>query len=38
LKAIAYQRGQTIYQIKQGLLSNYLMAQLKRPAIAMVLA
>ncbi|MGF1459571.1 MAG: transposase [Leptolyngbyaceae cyanobacterium] len=38
LKAIAYQRGQTIDQIKHGLLANYLMQQLKRPAITMVLA
>jgi hypothetical protein len=35
---MAYQRGQTIYQIKHGLLSNYLMTQLKQPAISMVLA
>jgi hypothetical protein len=38
LKTIAYQRGQTIDQIKHGLLSNYLIAQLKQPAISMVLA
>ncbi len=38
LKTIAYQSAQTIYQIKHGLLSDYLMAQLKQPAIAMVLA
>nr|WP_225895970.1 hypothetical protein [Dendronalium phyllosphericum] len=33
LKEIAYKTGQTIYQIKHGLLSNYLVEQLKRPAI-----
>jgi hypothetical protein len=38
LKTLAYQRGQRIYQIKHGLLSNYLMAQLKQPANSMVLA
>lgn len=38
LKTIAYQEGHTIYQIKHGMLANYLIAQLKRPAIAMVLA
>jgi hypothetical protein len=38
LKTMAYQRGQTIYQIKHGLLSNYLMMQLKQPAISMLLA
>ena len=38
LKTIAYQSGQTIYQIKHGMLSNYLIAQLKQPAIEMVLA
>ena len=38
LKALAYQSGQTVYQIKHGLLSNYLIAQLKHPDVAMVLA
>jgi hypothetical protein len=38
LKTMAYQGGQTIYQIKHGLLSNDLMTQLKQPAISMVLA
>jgi hypothetical protein len=37
LKDMAYKTGQTIYQIKYGLLSNYLIQQLKRPAIAMSL-
>ncbi|MBF2090871.1 MAG: hypothetical protein IGR80_12410 [Synechococcales cyanobacterium K44_A2020_017] len=38
LKTMAYQRGQTIYQIKHGLLSNYLITQLKQLAISIVLA
>lgn len=38
LKVITDQSGRTIDQIKHELLSNYLTAQLKRPAIAMVLA
>jgi hypothetical protein len=38
LKSIAYQSGQTIYQIKHGMLSSYLIEQLKRPAVAMLLA
>jgi len=38
LKDIAYFTGQTIYELKYGLLDNYLIEQLKRPAIAMVLA
>lgn len=37
LKDMAYKTGQTIYQLKYGLLSNYLIQQLKRPAIAMSL-
>jgi hypothetical protein len=35
LKDIAYQTGQTIYQIKYALLSDYLIQQLKRPNIFM---
>ena len=35
LKELAYQTGQTIYQIKHGLLSNYLVQQLKRPNVPM---
>lgn len=38
LKQLAYSTGQTIYQIKHGLLSNYLIQQLKRPAQMMTLA
>nr|MDZ8047179.1 transposase [Nostoc sp. DedQUE02] len=35
LKDLAYKTGQTIYQIKHGLLSNYLVQQLKRPDFPM---
>ena len=35
LKDLAYKAGQTIYQIKHGLLSNYLVQQLKRPDVPM---
>lgn len=35
LKQIAYQTGQTIYQLKEGLLKNYLIDQLKNPYIHM---
>ena len=35
LKSLAYKTGQTIYQIKHGLLSNYLIEQLKRPDVSM---
>ena len=35
LKSLAYKTGQTIYQIKHGLLSNYLIKQLKRPDVPM---
>jgi len=35
LKDLAYKTGQTVYQLKYGLLSNYLIQQLKRPALAM---
>ena len=35
LKDLAYKSGQTIYQIKRGLLSNYLVQQLKRPDVPM---
>ncbi|NER79883.1 MAG: transposase [Leptolyngbya sp. SIO1D8] len=38
LKTIAYQSGHTIYQVKHGMLSNYLIEQLKRPTVEMVLA
>lgn len=38
LKHLAYQSGQTIYQIKRGLLHDYLVRQLKNPSVEMVLA
>lgn len=38
LKTLAYQTGQTVYQLKHGLLHDYLVAQLKNPAIKMLLA
>lgn len=37
LKDLAYKTGQTVYQLKYGLLSNYLIQQLKRPALPMSL-
>jgi len=38
LKTIAYQTGRTIYQIKHGMLSDYLFEQLKHPSVQMFLA
>ncbi len=38
LKHLAYQSGRTIYQIKRGLLHDYLVQQLKDPTVRMVLA
>ena len=35
LKDLAYSSCQTVYQLKHGLLSNYLIEQLKRPALSM---
>jgi hypothetical protein len=35
LKNLAYKSGQTIYQIKHRLLSNYLIQLLKRPDVPM---
>jgi hypothetical protein len=37
LKDLAYKTYQTVYQLKHGLLSNYLIEQLKRPALPMSL-
>ena len=37
LKQLAYSTNQTVYQLKHGLLSNYLIQQLKRPTLAMIL-
>jgi len=38
LKTIAYQTGKTVYQIKHGMLSDYLIEQLKHPSVQMSLA
>lgn len=38
LKTIAYQTQKTVYQIKHGLLHDYLVHQLKYPSLKMVLA
>ncbi|MDQ3834556.1 MAG: transposase [Actinomycetota bacterium] len=38
LKHLAYQSGRTVYQIKHGLLHDYLVQQLKNPSVQMVLA
>lgn len=38
LKGIAYQTGKTVYQIKHGMLSDYLIEQLKNPSVQMTLA
>ena len=38
LKTLAYESGRTIYQIKHGMLSNYLIEQLKHPSVPMFLA
>lgn len=38
LKTSAYQAGKTIYQIKHGMLSDYLSEQLKNPSVQMALA
>lgn|SRR5512144_1391047 len=38
LKLLAYQTGQTVYQLKQRLWSDYLIQQLKNPSIPMTFA
>jgi hypothetical protein len=38
LRQIAYSTGQSVYQLKHGLLSINLIQQLKRPALTMTLA
>ncbi len=38
IKTIAYQTGKTIYQVKHGMLSDYLIEQLKHPSVQMTLA
>jgi hypothetical protein len=37
LKQLAYSTDKTVYQLKHGLLSNYLIQQLKRPVLIMTL-
>ena len=37
-KELAYQTGRTVYQIKHGQLSDYLIEQLKSPSVQMALA
>jgi hypothetical protein len=38
LKQVAYETGQSIYQVKHGMLSDYLRQQLRSPSVQMVLA
>jgi hypothetical protein len=38
LKALAAQTGRTVYQLKHGLLDDYLIQQLKNPSLKMVFA
>ncbi len=38
LKELAMQTGRTVYQLKYGLLDEYLIAQLRNPSLKMVLA
>jgi hypothetical protein len=38
LKDLAYHSGQTVYRIKRGLVHDYLVEQLRNPAVEMVLA
>ena len=38
LKALAAQTGRTVYQLKHGLLDDYLIQELKSPSLKMVLA
>ena len=38
LKALAVQTGRTVYQLKYGLLDDYLIQQLRKPSLKMVLA
>lgn len=38
LKTLGYESGRTVYQIKHGLLHDYLVQQLKNPSVQMVLA
>ena len=38
LKALAHQTGNTVYQIKHGMLSQYMIKQLRNPSVRMALA
>jgi hypothetical protein len=38
LKNLAYQSGKTVYQIKHGMLSQYMIKQLRTPSVRMALA
>ena len=38
LKQVAHETKQTVYQVKHGLLSDYMRQQLKSPAVSMILA
>ena len=38
LKALATETGRTVYQLKHGLLDDYLTQQLRNPSLKMVLA
>ena len=38
LKAVAIETGRTLYQVKHGLLDDYLIRQLKNPSVKMRLA
>ena len=38
LESVAYQTGQTLYEVKEGLFSEYLRKQLQSPTVAMELA
>ena len=38
LKSSAYKASKTVYQIKHGMLSSYLIEQLKHPSVQMTLA
>ena len=38
LKNLAYQSGKTVYQIKHGMLSQYMIEQLRTPSVRMALA
>ena len=38
LKTLTYEIGQTVYQIKYGMLSQYMIEQLRSPSVKMALA